>query len=1828
MTQSFMVECPHCHVRGELADPQLLGKAIACPNCQQTFAVMPPPGTTNPTATPAVDESAQLTSAPVTSAEPGVPALTVQPVSIPSTVRRSPFQQSPKPKLNPLLICGGVSVVVVLMVAVFLLIPSRRPTGKITRNDVGTKRSPQESTPPDDTSLADALAKMGGSDPSQTMHPAMAEATNPSPATRPSISETPGPAAINGAEQTTENIPPEIKAKLDYAYDETALPMLIGYLSHAHAGVRERSANYLKSQQPNSAAAEVLVKGLRDRAAPVRSACAVALEQHASASPDAIPALGLVMQKDPEFDVRFRCAATLAALARADAERARVIGDMVLPLLKNASPENIGYLANTCGALGTAGRPAIPILLTLVKQDSSNQDAIAGALAELGDVTAFGPFIAKKGLDNYSIKTAIAQGLGRQTAFTPAMLDVLKILYQDTDEQVRDSAIAALQTCQPKLPEAIPLLEQAQSDPHNWVRESAAKAIGTYQIDPEKRVRGLLRQMSQAKQTAWGERNSVSEVIRAMKADGLSAVTKIMIDQEARAEIREAAAETIGGYWDDESREPASIEQIKTFLRDTQQPLSLRGWCAVMLASGDPRDGQVDPTLAEVIAAPSLNLRLRTQAVRCITYANPPEKVLLKVAQQCEEPLPDAATDEQKQAHAEFHASLLSALNRQESFHDSLPRFLAAVEKGSPEAKTAALSKLQYLGKSVPESVQAARSVLKHESSSVRSSALETLGACHELAADTIPEIRAALHDENYSVRHSAARALGEFGPVARIAVPDLLPLVNGDEKHRNSDAASALARIAPGDPAVMTELIKGLEIPDNRVSSIEALRVIGHAGEAAVPTLRKIIPTSDPFQLYSILQLLGNLGEGAKPALPDIIKLLSSDSPDMRQNALQSLGQLKLHAAEAVPDIVQRLNDPNEQVQSEAIQTLAKIGPAAKAALPDLEKLAATDNDSLKYSLEHAIKRLSAAPLGPDAELFELLSDYSTTDQALDALPGSPLELIQSLLRLSNSSDDSVNYRAQTLLESRLQQPAVIQILETELDSQDPARQAFAAVLLKRRPAEIDPVEFARQLAPWYLYDKTAESAIHLAIQLGPEALSVLVDTMTGETLTPRRRYRLLQLVTFSTHRRGLTMSSLLRRAMESDSAPRRQMAALALAHLNPHEPEILPTILPGLESTDPMTRIMSITAVNRLANANVDASAAIPILMRIVANPADGKDEVIDGMSLTQSAGSALMSIGIGPDQIPEIRQMLQRATLLAEPDEKDEINNSVTSYAVLAVNLMSALGARSGELAPDFQALMVSLKGQQIYVNSTEATIPLLGKLTKDTSLPSPVRLAAVRMLGQVYQFPEATAPALAELLKDTDPAIAVEAAVTLVRNPQHAAAAVEVLRNTLQNRDKQTPLDVVYRITGIGKPGRPLLPELLKLANDPDVKADFRQTALRIAMELDIASPDVQAALLDYLRTAPQDRFYLQLPPKSEAVIPALIETVEKGEDPQRIRAIEFLGPFHDKAAAAIPALKTLMNADGGSAGTAAALALAQIDPTAKETLPRVIQVFNNKQTQAKAVEPLRRLGPNAAELLPVLITMLNDESTFNIPFEILEGMGAAARPALPLLVAALSKKHQYYAAHTLEELGENAADVAPQLIELMQSGRAGRATDQIPQILIRIGAAKPAVERLQAQLQDERTRARALEALTKFGEHAEPAVPQILEFAKGEPSDLRIDAFDALGSIGGHPAETVPVLAAALSDPDPYVAARAASGLTLRAKDAGTALPQILAALEKADSDSVWTLLHLLEQMKAKTAIPTLAKLAEAASPKLKRQIEGSMKRLEKGDITEKNDEDE
>jgi len=104
MPQSFMVECPNCHARGELSDPSLMGKAISCPACQVVFTLPAPAAPVQPMpiaipmnvvqsgsvapATPAataIPSEQYAPSVPQVAAAPGYPVQVIQqPVPVPA----------------------------------------------------------------------------------------------------------------------------------------------------------------------------------------------------------------------------------------------------------------------------------------------------------------------------------------------------------------------------------------------------------------------------------------------------------------------------------------------------------------------------------------------------------------------------------------------------------------------------------------------------------------------------------------------------------------------------------------------------------------------------------------------------------------------------------------------------------------------------------------------------------------------------------------------------------------------------------------------------------------------------------------------------------------------------------------------------------------------------------------------------------------------------------------------------------------------------------------------------------------------------------------------------------------------------------------------------------------------------------------------------------------------------------------------------------------------------------------------------------------------------------------------------------------------------------------------------------------------------------------------------------------------------------------------------------------------------------------------------------------------------------------------------------------
>jgi hypothetical protein len=92
MSQSFSVECPNCHARGELADTSLLGQQIACPGCQHVFLIPLPNAAAHPDS---------VESAPVVSMPPATDAMAASGMLQETTPTGEPGRTADAPTVAP-----------------------------------------------------------------------------------------------------------------------------------------------------------------------------------------------------------------------------------------------------------------------------------------------------------------------------------------------------------------------------------------------------------------------------------------------------------------------------------------------------------------------------------------------------------------------------------------------------------------------------------------------------------------------------------------------------------------------------------------------------------------------------------------------------------------------------------------------------------------------------------------------------------------------------------------------------------------------------------------------------------------------------------------------------------------------------------------------------------------------------------------------------------------------------------------------------------------------------------------------------------------------------------------------------------------------------------------------------------------------------------------------------------------------------------------------------------------------------------------------------------------------------------------------------------------------------------------------------------------------------------------------------------------------------------------------------------------------------------------------------------------------------------------------
>jgi outer membrane protein assembly factor BamB/HEAT repeat protein len=224
----------------------------------------------------------------------------------------------------------------------------------------------------------------------------------------------------------------------------------------------------------------------------------------------------------------------------------------------------------------------------------------------------------------------------------------------------------------------------------------------------------------------------------------------------------------------------------------------------------------------------------------------------------------------------------------------------------TPEHENLHVVTFQIIQRIGPPAIPLLVELLRHDSESIRRSAVDEL---IDLAPHTEwiqPALRRALRDQDSTVAGDAARALGALGKRATSSVAALVRTLSHEDPYVRVYAAEALASIGPTAATATSALAEALgdPIPGVRWAACEALGSIGPAAQSAVPRL--IDALEDEFFYVRIFAAgaLGSIGPKAQSAREAL--RAAADDPALRDEVEWALRRINgVKSGEPVPSQV-----------------------------------------------------------------------------------------------------------------------------------------------------------------------------------------------------------------------------------------------------------------------------------------------------------------------------------------------------------------------------------------------------------------------------------------------------------------------------------------------------------------------------------------------------------------------------------------------------------------------------------------------------------------------------------------------------------------------------------------------------------------------------------------------------------------------------------------------------------------------------------------------------------------------------------------------------------
>ncbi len=1385
-------------------------------------------------------------------------------------------------------------------------------------------------------------------------------------------------------------------------------------------------------------------------------------------------------------------------------------GELVIPALTKAFSNDVEHAASALGSYGPAAKSAAPEILKFIKEKYSFGDAPFVALAEIGAVESLAELLEDERERN---RGQAGKALCHVRPTNAKILAHVKTALSDEKKEVRERTAEGLRHLDPEVEEGLDLVLPLLGNESDDIRSAAARALENYELDPTRKVRALLPLL--ARSDGFAEIYATN-TIREMEDVALDPLFAAAEDEQLSLPIR-AYAMSIARQFDTNILRERYHSKLTQFLDSEDTPVGVRFYAAQILSNLRERNSRINDALLRALTDGEVD-SIKVDAAAALEYRKAPA-----AAAALREALESSNSDLQRTA-----ATTLG--NYGEDAAPALPlleTFALDAEHGAQYSSIVALGRL-HAQRSIPVLLKVLQSGTDLTSQGQAVKALAQMDPRPKELAETIAQL---LDDPKKKLIHDdAAEALKEMGKDALPALPALIKLATSTE-----DSST-------------------------RWDVVQAIGAIGPDAKSAVPALMEVIQGEDGLGTTYAIGALGKIGPDAAPAVPLLIPCLERSSTAYHAAvALTAIGPAAAPAAETLGKVVLE----NTRYRSAVIKALVAIGEEAKPTVPALLKVMqeAEDSDDVTAACK-AVMAIDPENSELQQALLAAVEDKSRAGGLREIFAENPKRAVPFLTAALESESPEVRVHAISALNDIEDLSAARPLLEKALDDQSPQVQQAAVVLLLRDPRDLDTSKIGPLLIKALADDDQRWTVQEQLRNMGRKILPELVKSALDENNDAELRIRTLEVLQ-GLGDRALPAADNLQAGLKSPQPLVRCRVAATLASIAPDRETQLPVILEGLASDEAEVRQ---TCMNALGHYVDLPPEAIEMLLKA------GHDE---DEQVRSSAANALESTKLS----------LEVVRRLAELTKKDETRGFA----------LSALAGYQTDVEPALPELIECLRQA-----TDEIQYPLSSALNRvgtpafeqvtavlaDEKASLTGRLIAARVLGQgrrsqEEELPDSSIAALTAALKSSNTELQLAAASALARAKKSGEQVVAVALATLNDKNQRRhQYQAIEALRALGKDAKSAVPAMLEILKSDN--ANGKEQVMRLAAECapgDQAVIDAICAVLEdeeneeteYLRGAAS----FALARMGKDGLPQVLELLKSGTPPTQAAAAEALGRFdEDVSDQAVPALQQALASDDKSVATRAAISLARRFGQADGTLSLLTEALksSNDDLVEEAAQGLSSLGEKATDAVPQLVEMLADEEKWTTALYALNSIGPPNAESLPLLLSLLSKER--WSRGTVYEVLGKMDPATEGLVSALEDGLNSDDTRRVcAAALGKFGEpAQPLVATLTEQLADPQARYDAAETLGWMNEAAAPAIPKIAAMLDDENFAAQTIALTALSNLGATAAPAVEKITTKVEDP--RLQGRALTALQRIGEPAAAAIPQVVAVLQNSSDEDV------------------------------------------------------